>query len=82
MNNSDNKEIFEISIWAQMFFDDGSVSQGIRFPAQWLEPEFKFKIDEIASLLLKSVNRDQGWMLIWGAGNMIFQEYPSGFNPS
>ncbi|MFI0477792.1 MAG: hypothetical protein ACH349_01515 [Candidatus Rhabdochlamydia sp.] len=70
----------EIKIWAQMFFDDGSVTQGIRINAEWLEEQYIWKIDEVADLLMKSVNRDEGWLLLWGAGNMVFNHYPTSFS--
>lgn len=69
-----------IKIWAQMFFDDGSVTQGIRIPAEWLDEGCKFKIDEVADLLMKSATRDEGWLLLWGAGNMVFNHFPTSFS--
>ncbi len=62
----------EIQIWAQIFFDDGSVTQGKRIPAEWLDDEYKEMIAKTAKELLESVNRDAGFMLLWGAGNMKF----------
>ena len=67
----------EIKIWAQMFFEDGSVSQGRRIPAEWLDEEYKWQIDSVAKMFLDDVNRDEGWLLLWGAGNMIFNHYPT-----
>lgn len=68
-----------IKIWAQMFFKDGSVTQGIRIPAEWLDDHCKSQIDEVVDLLLRSVYRqkEEGWLLLWGAGNIKFQHYPS-----
>lgn len=63
-----------------MFFEDGSVTQGIRILAEWLDDEYAWKIDEVADLLMKSVNRDEGWLLLWGAGNMVFNHYPTSFS--
>lgn len=65
----------EIKIWAQIFFDDGSVTQGKRIPAKWLDEEYKPMIYQTAVDLLDDVNRTEGWMLLWGAGNMIFERY-------
>lgn len=62
----------DIKIWAQMFFEDGSVSQGRRIPAQWLEDDYKEMIQHTANVLLESVHRIDGWLLLWGAGNMVF----------
>lgn len=70
----------EIKIWAMMFFEDGSVSQGIRIPAEWLEEEYAWKIDEVADRLLSSLNRVEGWLLLWGAGNMVFNHFPTSFS--
>ncbi len=72
--------MYDIMVWAQMFFEDGSVSQGIRVPAEWLEEHNAQHIDEVADRLLKSLNREEGWMLIWGAGNMVFNHYPTSFS--
>lgn len=69
-----------IKIWAQMFFEDGSVTQGMRIDAQMLDSEDM--ITEIARTLLWSVNREEGWLLVWGAGNMVFNHYPTSFSPS
>lgn len=64
---------FEIHVWSQMFFDDGSVSQPSRVLASGLDRnEF---LDEEAARHLKSTNRQEGSLLIWGAGNMIYKEY-------
>jgi len=71
---------YKITVWAQMFFDDGSLTQGVRISAEWLEETNADKIDQIASSLLKSVNRQEGWLLIWGAGNMEFNHYPTSFS--
>lgn len=70
----------EIYIWSQMFFDDGSVTQGLRIKAEWLEPENYKYIDEVAEMLLKSANRQEGWLLLWGAGNIRFNHYPTSFS--
>ncbi len=72
----------DIKVWAQMFFEDGSVTQGIRIPAEWLEEGLEFKIKEVAYKLLNSVNRQDGYMLIWGAGNMVFDRVSISCEPS
>lgn len=61
---------FEIKVWAQMFFEDGSVSQGLRVPETVYDDETTLNI--IAERLLTSVNREEGYMLIWGAGEIRF----------
>lgn len=69
----------EIKVWAQMFFEDGSVTQGIRIPAMWLDQGFENCLEKITLSLLDDVNRDEGWVLFWGAGNMMFRHYPTSF---
>lgn len=69
-----------ISIWAQMFFEDGSVTQGKRVAAECLDEGHEFQIDFIAQYLLDSVNRKDGWLLLWGAGNILFNHYPTSFS--
>lgn len=70
----------KISMWAQMFFDDGSVTQGYRVPADYLDYENESCVDELAAMMLKSTNRKEGWLLLWGAGNMVFNHYPTSFS--
>jgi hypothetical protein len=62
-----------------MFFEDGTVSQGIRIPAEWLDDDYEEMLITAADRLLSSTNREYGWLLLWGAGNMIFKQYPSAF---
>jgi len=57
-----------IRIWAQMFFHDGSVTQGVRVDADIVDsPD---DMNEVATSLLQSVNREEGFILFWGAGEM------------
>lgn len=65
---------FSIKVWCQMFFDDGSVTQGLRVDASVLDDDKD--IDNVAEKLLDSVNRNTGFLLIWGAGNVLFLKYP------
>lgn len=60
----------EIKVWFQMFFEDGSVSEGKRLPAEILEDQEKVEL--VARDLLKGMNRLEGYLLIWGAGNLVF----------
>jgi hypothetical protein len=62
----------DIKVWAQMFFDDGSVSEGVRISADVFDSEPA--IDEVAQKLLNSTNREIGIMLIWGAGEIDIYE--------
>lgn len=59
----------EIKIWAQMFFDDGSVSQGVRIPVETLDDDRL--IQSTAEGLLRPLKRDYGLLVIWGAGNLV-----------
>lgn len=61
---------FEIKVWAQMFFDDGSVSQGIRVTADIYNNSVL--LEEIKQKLLNSVNRTEGFLLLWGAGEIYY----------
>lgn len=70
----------DVKIWAQMFFEDGSLTRGIRIPAEWLDQGYEIHLRNIAQSLLQDVNRDEGWLLLWGAGNMVFKHYPTSFS--
>jgi hypothetical protein len=60
----------QINVWIQLFFDDGSVSEGKRIPTEVADdPE---KAGEVAKKLLKGLNRQEGFALIWGAGEIGF----------
>lgn len=66
----------EIKMWAQMFWEDGTVSQGIRFPAEWLDDPELNNISKMAKSILDDLNREEGHLLMWGAGNIFFGRYP------
>jgi hypothetical protein len=58
----------EIRVWAQMFFDDGSVTQGKYIPHTILN-----NIDSIQAIILEFLDetgRKEGVILIWGAGHI------------
>lgn len=68
----------QIEVWAQVFFLDGSVSEGKRIPAETLDD--REAMIQAGLNLLKSSNREEGHLLIWGAGEMFFTKitsYPS-----
>ncbi len=65
---------YTIKVWVQMFFDDGSVTQGMRVPAKILDNDLG-EIRQIAVHLLASVGRTEGLLLIWGAGNIFYRHY-------
>jgi len=64
---------FEINIWAQMMFDDGSISAPIRLTADVYDDNEH--ITRIALQLLQSVNRTEGLLVMWGAGQLIHRYY-------
>ena len=70
----------QIKVWAQMFFEDGSVSQGIRIPAEWLQEDYEPLLRGVAQKLLEDLHRVEGWLLLWGAGNMELKHYPTSFS--
>ena len=63
-----------IAIWAQMFFCDGSVSQGLRVLHTILDSEQMQ--DDTAKYILKDLGRTEGLLLLWGAGMMKGIAYP------
>jgi hypothetical protein len=64
---------FEIKVWAQMFFEDGSVSEGKRYPEEVLDDQTG-DLRQIAIKFLSDLNRTEGLLLVWGAGE-IFSRY-------
>ncbi len=62
-----------IEVWAQMFFDDGSVSEGKRYPANILDDGLN-EMRQIARKFLSDLGRNEGLLLVWGAGE-IHQRY-------
>lgn len=68
---------YEIKVWAQMFFDDGSITQGIRVSSIIYEDEELLR--ETSEKLLKSVNRTEGFLLVWGAGEISYKSYFTSF---
>lgn len=61
--------IDELKVWAQMFFDDGSVTQGHYVSAIMFQEQGY--IDLIAKDLLDDTKRKEGVLLIWGAGQVF-----------
>lgn len=69
-------DLNEILVWAQMFFDDGTVSEGIRIPANIYDDDRI--IENVIDKLLKSTNRkDEGLLVIWGAGEIYIKPISS-----
>jgi len=58
----------EVKVWAQMFFDDGSVTQGKYIPRVIYDhPD---DIIMLAKLFLEDTGRTEGILFIWGAGRV------------
>lgn len=58
----------EVKVWAQMFFDDGSVTQGKYISRTIFEDEHEIK--ELAKEFLQDTCRREGVLFIWGAGRV------------
>lgn len=69
----------EIKVWLQMFFEDGSVSQGVRIPAEFLREDHKEMLEKEVEKILNSLNRQEGYYLVWGAGNLRFGRFSTSF---
>lgn len=58
----------EVKVWAQMFFDDGSVTRGRYIPRGiYDEPE---GAAALAREFLQETSREAGVLFIWGAGRV------------
>lgn len=62
-----------IKVWAQMFFDDGSVSASLRLPAAIYD--LNDDITKTAQYFLRTLNRTEGLLVIWGAGQLLHRYY-------
>lgn len=58
----------EVKVWAQMFFDDGSVTQGKYIPRNVFDE--KEYIESLAKEFLDDTCRKKGVLFIWGAGRV------------
>ncbi len=58
----------EVKVWAQMFFNDGSVTQGKYIPRSIFD-EIEY-IEELARDFLEDTQRKEGVLFIWGAGRI------------
>lgn len=63
----------EILVWAQMFFEDGSVSEGKRVLSGIYDDEQYMK--NTAGSILKDLNRTEGYLVVWGAGDIKSRYY-------
>ncbi len=58
----------EVKVWSQMFFDDGSVTQGKYIPRYVYDNEDCIK--QQALTFLMDTSRREGVLFIWGAGRV------------
>lgn len=58
----------EVKVWAQMFFDDGSVTQG-KYISRTVFDEQEY-IENLAREFLEDTCRKEGVIFIWGAGRV------------
>lgn len=58
----------EVKVWAQMFFNDGSVTQGKYIPRSIFDE--KEYIEALARDFLEDTQRKEGVLFIWGAGRI------------
>jgi hypothetical protein len=59
----------EVKVWAQMFFNDGSVTQGQYIPRCIFDDIGC--IEGLARDFLEDTNRKEGVLFIWGAGRVF-----------
>lgn len=59
----------EVKVWSQMFFDDGSVTEG-RYISCHIYDD-KEAITELCKKFMKDTNRREGVLFIWGAGRVF-----------
>lgn len=58
----------EVKVWAQMFFDDGSVTQG-KYVSRSIFDEHEC-IETLAKQFLEDTSRKEGVLFVWGAGRV------------
>jgi len=58
----------EVKVWAQMFFNDGSVTQGKYIPRSIFDE--RERIEALTREFLGDTNRKEGILFIWGAGRI------------
>lgn len=62
------ENLAQIDVWVQMFFVDGSVSMGVRVDAAIFDDDRELLA--VGEKLLKTTRRDEGVMMVWGAGTL------------
>ena len=63
-------DVCEVGVWAQVFFDDGSVSEGKRISDLVFTDDHI--MEAIGRRLLESTNRKDGFLVVWGAGQIRY----------
>lgn len=63
----------DIKVWIQFFFDDGTVSEGKRIPAYYLDEGYEKMLEGVTISMVRDLNRTRGHRMIWGAGNLRSQ---------
>ena len=63
----------DVKVWIQFFYEDGTVSEGKRIPAYYLDEGYEEMLWKVTLTMMKDLNRTTGYRLIWGAGNMCGQ---------
>lgn len=58
----------DVKVWTQMFFDDGSVTQGKYIARNIYDHENMIK--SLAEEFLNETQREEGILFIWGAGRV------------
>ena len=64
----DKNMLDEVKVWAQMFFDDGSVTKG-KYLSRYIYDDNEF-IKKEAEKFLRETGRKEGVLFIWGAGRV------------
>lgn len=62
----------EVKVWTQMFFDDGSVTQGKYIGRDVYDDEVY--LETVARDFLKDTCRKEGVLFIWGAGRVYARQ--------
>lgn len=59
----------DITVWAQMFFHDASVSCSLKVPAEYFYDPVA--IEDLINLFLRENNRTEGVLMMWGGGRVV-----------
>lgn len=59
----------EMLVWGQMFFEDGSITEGKHFPISIYDS--RRERQHIARTFLENTHRKNGVLLLWGCGRVM-----------